>query len=126
MMQLPIYGRGDDGRKTIVKTYKAEGYDLMWGVVEDIANAFRLDDMKQVTPEQLQQQLGAYIVSHLPDVHDFLKDIFEGITDEEIRSTRAEDVIMVFVDLAIYTITNVSKSFAWGDSKNLEADGDVR
>ena len=126
MMQLPIYGRGDDGRKTIVKTYKAEGYDLMWGVVEDIANAFRLDDMKQVTPDQLQQQLGAYIVSHLPDVHEFLKDIFEGITDEEIRSTRAEDVIMVFVDLAIYTITNVSKSFAWGDGKNLEAGGDVR
>lgn len=126
MMQLPIYGRGDDGRKTIVKTYKAEAYDLMWGTIEDIANAFRLDDAKEVSGEQLEQMLGAYIVSNLPNVHEFLKDIFTGITDEEIRSTKAEDVINVFVDLAIYTIGNVSKSFAWGKGKNLEADGDVR
>ena len=124
-MKLPIYEKVD-GKKTIVKTYTAETYDLMWGTVEDVANAFHLDDMKEVSSEQLQQQLGAFIVSHLPEVHEFLKDIFEGITDDEIRNTKAEDIIMVFVEIAIYTITNVSKSFSWGSSKNSQADGDVR
>lgn len=125
MIQLPIYGR-IDGKKAVVKTYKAETYDLMWGTVEDIANAFRLDDAKEVSGDEIQRMLGQYIVSHLPDVHEFLKDIFEGITDEEIRNTKAEDIIMVFVEIAIYTITNVSKSFSWGSSKNSQADGDVR
>lgn len=124
-MKLPIYEKVD-GKKTIVKTYTAETYDLMWGTVEDVANAFHLDDMKEVSSEQLQQQLGAFIVSHLPDVHGFLKDIFEGITDDEIRNTRTEDVIMVFIDLVIYTISKVHKSFSWGGSKNVKADAEVR
>ena len=119
-MQLPIYGR-IDGRKAVVKTYRAETYDLMWGTVEDIANAFRLDDVKEVTEEQLQQMLGSFIVSHLPEVNEFLKDIFDGITDEEIRNAKAEDIIMVFIDLVIYTITNVHKSFAWGNPQNQQA-----
>lgn len=122
MMTLPIYGRDENGKRAIVKTYKAETYDLMWGTVEDVANAFKLDNVQELTEEQLNQLIGAFIVEHLPQVHEFLKDIFEDITDDEIRNTKAEDVVMVFIDLIIYTVTKVSRSFSWGkSSKNVQA-----
>ena len=40
-MKLNIY----KGRE-VVKTYTADTYDLMFGTVEDIAEAIKLDDMK--------------------------------------------------------------------------------
>ena len=40
-MKLPIYQK-----KEIVKTYEADTYDLMFGVLEDVADAIKLDELK--------------------------------------------------------------------------------
>ena len=45
-MKLNIYDK-----KRIVKTYEAETYDLMWGTLEDITEALKIDEMKSGNKE---------------------------------------------------------------------------
>lgn len=109
-MKLNIYDR-----KEIVKTYEADTYDLMFGTLEDVANAMKLDDMKTGTTEEIMKMAVNLVTNSMDTVKDLLKDLFDGITDEEIRHTRISEIIQVFIDVVTYTIKALNKNFA---SKN--------
>lgn len=47
-MKLNIYEK-----KQVVKTYEANSYDLMFGTVEDVANAINLDELKSGTDAEI-------------------------------------------------------------------------
>lgn len=109
-MKLNIYNR-----KEIVKVYEVDSYDLMFGTLEDVANAIKLDDMKTGTQEEIVKLAINLVTNSMETVKDLLKDLFEGITDEEIRHTRISEIIQVFVDVVTYTIKALNKHFS---SKN--------
>ena len=109
-MKLNIYNR-----KEIVKVYEVDSYDLMFGTLEDVANAIKLDDMKTGTHEEIVKLAINLVTNSMETVKDLLKDLFEGITDEEIRHTRISEIIQVFVDVVTYTIKALNKHFS---SKN--------
>ena len=109
-MKLNIYNR-----KEIVKTYEADSYDLLFGTLEDVANAIKLDEMKTGSQDEIFKAAVNLVTNSMDTVNDFLKDIFEGISDDEIRNTRLSEIIQVFVDVVTYTIKSLNKHFA---SKN--------
>lgn len=116
-MKLNIYGKLDNGKKGIVKTYIADTYDLMFGTCEDIANAIKLDDLKTGSNEELVMMAGKLVLNSFGTVKDLLKDVFEGITDEELRGTKAKEIAVVLVDVVKYTIDQLNLS-ATGAGKN--------
>lgn len=102
-MKLNIYDR-----KKVVKTYTADSYDLMFGLCEDVANAINLDSIKTGSDTELIQAVAKLIVGSMDTVKELLKDIFDGITDNEIKHTKVKEIINVFVEVVKYTITQIN------------------
>ena len=102
---LKIY----DG-KNVVKEYRAETLDLSFGVVEDILDALDFENMTD------QKQLAGMIVKASKQLRPFLRDVFDGVTDDEIRHTRINNLVSIFKDLYSYAMTELGA--AAGDTKN--------
>lgn len=103
-MQLNIYEK-----KKVVKTYNADSYDLMFGTVEDISDAVKLDEMKTGSDAEVLQAVIRLITTSKDTVKDLLKDIFEGLSDEELRNTKVREQAQVLVEVVTYTFSQLRK-----------------
>lgn len=103
-MKLNVYEK-----REIVKTYTAETYDLMFGTVEDIADAIKLDDLKTGSDAEILQVVMNLVITCKETVKDLLKDIFPGLTDEEIRRTRVREQAAVIMDVVTFTMRELGK-----------------
>ena len=111
-MKLNIYEKGK-----IVKTYEADTYDLMFGTVEDVAAAVNLDKLQGGSDVDVIKAVGQIVINSMELVKDLLKDIFPGITDEEIRKTKTKEIALVLVDVVIYTMGRIHKAFPGGSAE---------
>ena len=103
-MRINIYDKKD-----IVKTYEADTYDLMFGTLEDVAEAVKLDELQSGTDVEIIKMVGKFVFSSMDTVKSLMKDIFEGLTDEELRNTRVSEMAAVLVDVVKFTIDQLSK-----------------
>lgn len=110
-MKLNIYEK-----KQIVKTYETDVYNLLFGTLEDVANAVKLDELQTGSDVEIIKMVGNLVFNSMGTVKDLLKDIFEGITDEELRHTQVNEIAAVLVDVVKYTITSLDFGV---DAKNV-------
>ena len=103
-MKLNIYNK-----KEIVKTYEADTYDLMFGTVEDVAEALDLDSLKSGSDVEIIKMIGKLVMNSMDTVKDLLKDVFDGITDEEIKRTKVSEIATVLLDIVKYTMAQLGK-----------------
>ena len=82
--------------KVIEKTYITDTYDLMYGTIEDVLNVIDLDKIDKSV------ELGKMIIRLLPLIKPFLKDVFDGLTDEELRRTKVKEVKQIFEKIFSY------------------------
>lgn len=108
-MKLNIYRKNEERKKEIVKTYTADTYDLMFGTLEDVAEAIKFDDLKSGSDEELIKAAFNLIHNSMGTVKDLLKDIFDGITDEDIRDASVKEIAVVLMDVVKYTIAQLGK-----------------
>lgn len=108
-MKLNIYEK-----RKIVKTYEVETYDLMFGTIEDIANAIDLDSLQGGSDVDIIKAIGNLVVNSMDTIKELLKDIFDGITDEELKHTKVSEITNVIIDVVFYTI----KQLSFGKPKN--------
>lgn len=106
-MKLNIYDK-----KTVIKTYETSAYDLMYGTLTDVINVIKLDDIKTGSNDEIFALVLKLVTTSLDTVNDLLKDIFDGLTDEELRNTKVTEIAKVLVDVIIYTYKEL------GGSKN--------
>ena len=104
---LKIY----DGRK-VVKEYNAETIDFSFGVVEDILDVLDFEHMESKT------DIAAMIIKCSKQLRPFLKDIFDGLTDEEVRNTRIQNLVEVFRALYNHAVGELGETAAVTNSKN--------
>lgn len=95
--------------KNIVKVYTADTYDLLFGTLEDFADAIKLDKMKTGSNEEILTMAFDLIKGSKDTVKDLLKGVFEGITDAEIRCASVSEIAKVIVDVVKYTIAELGK-----------------
>lgn len=103
-LKLNIYNK-----KEIAKTYTAETYDLMFGTVEDLIDLVNLDKLQTGSDEELIQIVGEAVAKGLGIIKPLLKDIFDGLTDDELRNTKTVDIARVLVEVIKYSINEISK-----------------
>lgn len=106
-LTLKIYDK-----KTVVKTYTAETLDFSFGVVEDILDALDFEHMNSGN----NLELTAVIVKCSKQLKPFLMDIFDGVTADEIRNTRIQNLIEIFRGLYQYATNELGG--AVGNEKN--------
>lgn len=102
-MKLNIYDK-----KKIVKTYETDTYDLLFGVLEDVADAIRLDDLKEGTNVEIIKMAGKLVLESKDSVKNLMKDIFDGVTDEELRCASIKEMAEVLVEVVKYTISQLN------------------
>ena len=103
-LKLNVYNK-----KEIVKTYTADTYDLEFGTVEDICEIIDLDKLETGTDAEIIKLVGGAVISGMGIIKPLLKDMFEGLTDEELRHTKAKDVASVLVATVKYAIEEINK-----------------
>lgn len=110
-MKLNIYGKN----KVVEKTYEADTYDLMFGVIEDLAATIKLDELKTGSDVEIFKMIGSVALTSMDTIRDLLKDIFPGITDAELKRTKIKEIVEVLVAVVRFTIGQLQKS---GKGKN--------
>lgn len=112
-MKLNIYEK-----KQVVKTYEVDTYDLMWGTIEDVAAAIDLDKLETGSDVEIIKLVGKLIFTSMDTIRGLLKDIFDGLTDEELRNTKTSEIAMVLIDVVKFTITQLNIGFKGNKGKN--------
>lgn len=82
-----------DNKQEIEKKYTIESVDLMFGTVEDILNVVDLDKLND------EKAIAVMIVKAWGQLKPFLKDIFPGLTDEEIKHVKINEMIPLFSEI---------------------------
>ena len=109
-LKLNIYEK-----KEIIKTYTAETYDLMFGTVEDILNVLDIDSIQSGNRTELLKAVAKVLVNSMDIVKPLLKDIFEGLTDDELRNTKLSEIVNILAEIATYAVNQIIKG---NDEKN--------
>lgn len=103
-LKLNIYNK-----KEIVKTYTAETYDIMFGTVEDLIDVLDLEGLKTGSDVELIQVATKLIISSKDDIiKPLLKDIFDGLTDDELKNTKVKELASVFINIVRYSIDQIT------------------
>ena len=84
--------------KTIEKTYVADEIDIMFGTVEDLLDVIDFDNLND------EKEVVKVVIKTLNNLKPFLKQIFDGLTDEEIKRTKVKELVPLFVDIVTYTM----------------------
>lgn len=96
--------------KEISKTYTADTIDFSFGVVEDVLDVL---DFEKITDKT---QLTAMVFKMSKQLKPFLKDLFNGVTDEELRTVKISNIVEIFKGLYHYAVDELGAVVK--DSKN--------
>ena len=89
ILKLNIYNK-----KNITKTYTAESYDIMFGTVEDLLNLIDLEKFNNSKNDmEFIKVVTEAVVKGFDIIKPLLKDIFEGLTDDELRNTKISEIL---------------------------------
>lgn len=105
-MILNIYDK-----KEIIKTYEAEQYDLMFGTVEDLMTIFDVDSLKTGSDVELIKLVSNSLPKCMNIIKPLLKDIFDGLSDDELRQVKLVEVAVIIVDVIKYALEQISTGF---------------
>ena len=83
----------EDNKNEIEKTYTSESYDLMLGTVEDIMQVIDIDKMNN------DSEIAKAVMKLYPKLKPFMKEVFPGITDEELNRVKVKELIPTFIKI---------------------------
>lgn len=112
ILKLNVYEKGRG--KTPIKTFTAEEYELSTGVCHDVLTLIDLDLFTGVSALAEDDQLLEIlkIVTRGFDVFgELLKDVFEGLTDDDIKHTKVKEVAKVVYQILKHSIGELFSSF---------------
>lgn len=103
-LKLNIYEK-----RQVVNTYTAETYDLMFGTVEDLLDVMDIDNIQADNKTELLKAIAKVLAHSMDIVKPLLKDVFEGLTDEELRKTKISEIVDVLSNIVTYSINQITK-----------------
>ena len=105
----------NNNKKSIEKTYTTDTYDLMFGTVEDFMDLIDVDQIKTGTDTEIAMLVVKAIPKGMGTIKELLKDVFDGLTDDELKNTRVKDITRVLVSIVKSSILEINKGV---DEKN--------
>lgn len=110
-LKLNIY----KNQREIEKTYIADTYDIMFGTVEDLVNMLDMEALRGKNGnESLMEAIAKIVTGSKELLRPLLKDIFPGLTDDELRRVKAKEVLAVVAGLAGFSLDELKTLYAAG------------
>lgn len=97
--------------KEIEKTYTAETVDIMFGTIEDIIDIIDINDIEN------RMTWAKIVVLSIKKLRPLLKDVFIGLTDEELKCTKVNEIVPLFKEIFSFLVTEI-KGLNGSNSKN--------
>lgn len=96
-------------KKKVVKTYETDAYDLMYGTLEDFLEIIDLDVLTdKMNDSDFIKLIAKIVAASVSKLKPLLTDVFEGLTEEELRNTKVKEVIAVILQIAMYSFTEIN------------------
>lgn len=102
-MKLDIYEN-----KNIVKTYETDKYSLMFGTIQEFIEIINLDELKSTSEEEIGNLVLKAIPNSIDLISHLMKDIFNELTDEELKNVRLKDIATVIIEVIKYAINEMT------------------
>lgn len=103
-LKLNIYSKD----KSIEKTYIKNDYEVMYGPVDDLLGLLDVEALtNSKNADDLISAVSRLLRSRKDVIEPLLKDIFEGLTDEELRRTKMIELVGVLVGLTGFSFDQV-------------------
>lgn len=99
-LKLNIY----KNKNEIEKTYSAQDYAVMYGTVEDLLDLLDLEALTTGDTDDIISAVSRLLKSRNDVINPLLMDIFDGLTADELRRTKAIEVINVIVGLTGFSL----------------------
>ena len=93
---------------TIEKTYETEQVDIFWGTLEDVIEKIDAEKLSNDDKAGRLLDLGKAAISLVPSVRPMMKDIFPGITEDELKRCKVTEMARVIVDVVKYAYTGIT------------------
>lgn len=113
-MKLNIY----KNQREIIKTYECDRYRLMYGTIMDLTNIIDLQLVvdylqgKEISDERFVENLIDLITNSMNLIDGLLKDMFEGLTDEELKQTDINEIIQIVIEVASESVPLIKSGVA--------------
>lgn len=104
---LNIY---DPQTKMIAKQYTAETIDIMFGTIEDIIDIIDIEKLDD------NMEWAKVIGVGMKKLKPLLKEVFTGVTDDELKNTKIKELIPLFINIFKYMMKEIKG--LGSDSKN--------
>lgn len=108
-LKLNIY----KGRE-IEKTYTASEFDIMFGTVEDFVALIDIEKLSKAEKDSdFIAAVAGLLTGGMGQVKTLLREVFVGVTDEELKRTKVTELVPVLIGIAKYSfdeIMNISTS----------------
>lgn len=98
-LKLNIYSK--ENKNEIEKTYITDTVNIMFGTIEDI---FEIVDIEKINNNE---EIVKMIIKGMKLLKPFLKNVFDGLTDDELRQTNIKELVVVFVEIFKYTFNEI-------------------
>lgn len=98
-LRLNVYKRGE-----VEKTYQTDTCDILFGTVDDI---LELIDIDKLDKKDNEMEIAKIIVKAIPKLKDLLKDVFPGITEEEIKRTKLRELVPLFINICKFSVNGI-------------------
>lgn len=102
-MKLYIYEN-----KNVVKTYETDKYSLMFGTIQEFIKIINLDELKSTSEEEIGNLVLKAIPNSIDLISHLMKDIFDELTDDELKNVRLKDIATVIIEVIKYAISEMT------------------
>lgn len=102
-LKLNIYENG-----TVKKTYTQNQYDITFGTIENFIALIDLDKFENVDDVTFISTIAKTVIKGFGEIKELLKDVFPGLTDEDLRQAKTKEIIPIVVDIVKYTFSELS------------------
>lgn len=91
----------DPQTKNIAKQYTAETVDIMFGTIEDVIDIIDIDKLDD------NMEWAKVIALSMKKLKPLLKEVFTGVTDEELKNTKIKELIPLFINIFKYMVSEI-------------------
>lgn len=107
-MELKLNVYTDEKLKELEKTYTCNDFALSTGVVEDLLDLINIDLFTgKLSQEEVLVEIAKIVIKGKPAFNNIVKNIFDGLSDDEIRRTNLREFVKVLYDTVVYTIAGL-------------------
>lgn len=114
-LKLNIYGQGEE----VTKTYTCQSYSIKMRFINEFIKVIDIEKIGRIInisekEEKEKQETMELITSTIPmlldsyeNIMEMIKDVFPGLTDEELLDTRLHEVVQVLFGIVKFIVKSI-------------------